>query len=203
MFAFVLLYKLGDTAMGPMVKPFWVDRGLTVDGDRARLDDVRRRRDDRRRARRRRADVALGDLPRPLDARAPAGALEPRLRRRRRGPTPAAPAIYAASLVESFTGGLGTAAFLAFLMHVCDKQQAATQYALLSALFNLSGSLAGALSGLGAQRLGYGPYFALTFVLALPAYALLPWVRGWVGQDGAAGFERGAVAAPGKSDLRR
>ena len=27
-FLFVFLYKLGDTAMGPMVKPFWVDRGL-------------------------------------------------------------------------------------------------------------------------------------------------------------------------------
>src|SRR5213078_2169462 len=51
--------------------------------------------------------------------------------------------IYAASLGESFGAGLGTAAFLAFLMNVCDKQQAATQYALLSALFNLSGALGG------------------------------------------------------------
>ena len=29
-FLFVLGYKLGDAAMGPMVKPFWIDRGLTV-----------------------------------------------------------------------------------------------------------------------------------------------------------------------------
>src|SRR5438477_478971 len=29
-FLFVLLYKLGDMAMGPMVKPFWVDRGLSL-----------------------------------------------------------------------------------------------------------------------------------------------------------------------------
>ena len=57
-------------------------------------------------------------------------------------------------------------------MNVCDKQQAATQYALLSALFNLSGSLAGALSGVGAARLGYGAYFALTFVLALNNFAV-------------------------------
>src|SRR5207248_1110992 len=98
-------------------------------------------------------------------------------------------AIYAASLAESFAAGLGTAAFLAFLMNVCDKQQAATQYALLSALFNLSGSLAGSFSGLGAERLGYGAYFALTFVLALPAYALLPWVRGWIREAARPGEE--------------
>ena len=90
------------------------------------------------------------------------------------------PAIYAASLGESFAAGLGTAAFLAFLMNVCDKQQAATQYALLSALFNLSGSVAGSLSGVGVERFGYGTYFALTSVAALPAYGFLPWARAWI-----------------------
>src|SRR5262249_33288123 len=88
--------------------------------------------------------------------------------------------IYAASLGESFGAGLGTAAFLAVLMDVGDKQQAATQDALLSALFNLSGCVAGALSGRRVERVGYGNYFALTFGLALPAYALLPWVKGWI-----------------------
>ena len=29
-FLFVLIYKLGDAAMAPMVKPFWLDRGLAV-----------------------------------------------------------------------------------------------------------------------------------------------------------------------------
>ena len=41
--------------------------------------------------------------------------------------------MYTASVVESFCGGLGTAPFLAFLMSICDKAHAATQYALLSA----------------------------------------------------------------------
>jgi len=36
------------------------------------------------------------------------------------------------------------------------------------------------VSGFGAERFGYDAYFALTFLLALPAYALLPWVAGWV-----------------------
>jgi len=40
--------------------------------------------------------------------------------------------------------------------------------------------LIGGFSGLGAERYGYGNYFAITFVLSLPAYALLPWVAGWI-----------------------
>jgi PAT family beta-lactamase induction signal transducer AmpG len=178
-FLFIMLYKVGDTAMGPMVRPFWVDRGLTLD------------------------DIAFVTTAFGVGATI-AGALVGGVLTSRIGifhglwlfgllqalsnlgyataawADAGRPGIYAASLVESFTGGLGTAAFLSFLMNVCDKDQAATQYALLSAVFNLSGTLVGSVSGLGAERLGYGVYFGLTFLLALPAYALLPWVRGWI-----------------------
>ena len=41
----------------------------------------------------------------------------------------------------------------------------------------------GGLSGLGAERFGYGNYFALTFLLSLPAYALLPWVKKWIHEE--------------------
>ncbi len=88
--------------------------------------------------------------------------------------------LYGASMFESFSGGLGTAAFLSFLMNVCQKEHATVQYALLSSLFSLSGRLVSALSGLGAERFGYGNYFAITFFVALPAYVLLPWVRSWI-----------------------
>lgn len=182
-FLFILLYKVGDTAMGPMVRPFWVDRGLTLD------------------------DIAFMTTAFGVGATI-AGALVGGILTSRIGvfhglwvfgllqalsnlgyataawADAGRPGIYAASLVESFTGGLGTAAFLSFLMNVCDKEQAATQYALLSAVFNLSGTLVGSVSGFGTERLGYGPYFAVTFVLALPAYVLLPWVRGWIRERG-------------------
>lgn len=79
-------------------------------------------------------------------------------------------------MFESFTQGLGTAAFLALLMRLCDKEYAATQYALLSALFSLVRHLSGAASGWATDTLGYGPYFLYTAFLALPAFALLPWV---------------------------
>jgi PAT family beta-lactamase induction signal transducer AmpG len=68
-------------------------------------------------------------------------------------------------------------------MSVCEKDHATTQYAFLSSVFSLSGRLVGGISGLGAERLGYGNYFALTFLLGLPAYLLLPWVRKWIHED--------------------
>ena len=75
-------------------------------------------------------------------------------------------------MMDSFAGGLGTAAFLGFFLAVCDPEQGATlQYAFLSSLFSFTGRLAGAVSGLGAERWGYGPYFALTFLASLPASA--------------------------------
>lgn len=85
--------------------------------------------------------------------------------------------MYAASAIESFTGGLGTAAFLAFLMAIVNKRHSATEYALLSSVFALSRSLAGWAGGFGAESLGYASYFLLTFFLAFPAYLLLPWVK--------------------------
>jgi PAT family beta-lactamase induction signal transducer AmpG len=86
--------------------------------------------------------------------------------------------LYAASATESFTGGLGTAAFLAFLMAIVQKERAATEYALLSSVFALSRSVAGWAGGWGAQSMGYANWFLLTVFLAAPAYLLLPWVRG-------------------------
>jgi PAT family beta-lactamase induction signal transducer AmpG len=85
--------------------------------------------------------------------------------------------MYSASALESFTGGLGTAAFLAFLMAIVDKNHSATEYALLSSIFALSRHLAGYASGYGAHYMGYANYFLLTFLLSFPAYLLLPWVR--------------------------
>jgi PAT family beta-lactamase induction signal transducer AmpG len=91
--------------------------------------------------------------------------------------------LYGASMFESLSGGLGTAAFLAFLMNVCQKEHATVQYAFLSSIFSLTGRLIGAISGLGAERYGYGDYFALTFLLSLPAYGFLPWVKHWIQED--------------------
>ena len=91
--------------------------------------------------------------------------------------------LYGASMFESFSGGLGTAAFLAFLMNVCQKEHATVQYAFLSSIFSLTGRLIGGISGLGAEKYGFGGYFAITFLLSMPAYLLLPWVKPWIQEE--------------------
>jgi PAT family beta-lactamase induction signal transducer AmpG len=93
---------------------------------------------------------------------------------------PARLLIYSASMIESFTSGLGTAAFLAFLMNICDKEHAAVQYAGLSALFGLTRDAAGGVSGAAVQAMGYAAWFTVTVALAMPALLLLPRIRPWI-----------------------
>ncbi len=83
---------------------------------------------------------------------------------------------YGASMVESFCGGLGNAPFLTLLMRLCNRQASAGQYAILSAVFGLSGTVASSLSGLVAQQLGFTWFFSLSFLVALPAFAFLPFL---------------------------
>jgi PAT family beta-lactamase induction signal transducer AmpG len=90
---------------------------------------------------------------------------------------PSKPLILTVALFENFAAGLGSAAFVAFLMSVCERRYAATQYAVLSALLALTRSVAGRASGDLAEAFGYAHYFLLTFLMGLPAFGLLPWVR--------------------------
>lgn len=184
---FILIFKLADSSIGFMIKPFWVDSGFTntqiglvsvnlglglsIAGgilggwytDRVGIF---------------RALWVLGLCQGlsnlgyvvaayyiPLAAQGADIALQHQI------------LMYTASGIESFTGGLGTAAFLAFLMAIVDKSRATTEYAILSSIFAFSRSIAGWAGGVGAQHMGYPAYFALTFVLAFPAYALLPWIK--------------------------
>ena len=91
----------------------------------------------------------------------------------------------AAALVEG--QGLGTAAFMSLLMNLCDKERAATQYALLSALFALARDVVGAFSGIGVEQLGYATYFAVTTLMAVPGLALLPLVKPRIRESAANG----------------
>ncbi len=87
------------------------------------------------------------------------------------------PLLYAAAVFEPFSSGLGTAPFLAFLMACCDRTFAATHFALWSAIMALGRWGFGRWSGAAAEHFGYAPWFAMTFVAAIPAFALLPFVR--------------------------
>jgi len=176
---FVLTFKLGDMALGPMVRPFWVDRHFTplqigaVPGTIGVVSTVVGALLGGRLTKQWGTFRALWILGVAQAASNLAYAMAAAL-------PPSTALMYSASIIESFCGGLGTAPFLTFLMFICDKTKAATQYALLSALFGLTRSLSGAVSGIITQEVGYVIYFVATFFLSWPAFLLLPWVKRWI-----------------------
>jgi PAT family beta-lactamase induction signal transducer AmpG len=80
--------------------------------------------------------------------------------------------------LENLAGGMGTAAFVGFLMALCNKEFSATQFALLSALAAVGRTyLAGPLSGYMVETQGWPVFFLTTVAIALPGLALLYWKR--------------------------
>jgi PAT family beta-lactamase induction signal transducer AmpG len=176
LFVVVLIYRLGDSALRPMIGPYWIDRGYTstetgnvtttigmvcvilgvISGGWfvSRFGIFR-------------GLVWLGivqmlsNLGYAIVAATNAGR----------------PGMYGAAIAESFCDGLGTAAFLSFLMSLCDRENAATEYAVLSATFALPRTFIASTSGYLAQSMGYASYFWLTAALALPGLLLLPLIR--------------------------
>ena len=76
---------------------------------------------------------------------------------------------------ENLAGGMGTAAFVAFLMVLCNHNYTATQFALLSALASLGRVFVGPLSGVLVDGMGWTVFFFSTFLFALPGLVLL-WI---------------------------
>ena len=79
--------------------------------------------------------------------------------------------------LENLCGGMGTAAFGALLMALCKQEFSATQFALLSALSAVGRTyLAGPLTPVLVDRLGWPDFFLVTVAIALPGLVLL-WLR--------------------------
>ncbi len=74
----------------------------------------------------------------------------------------------AAVVIENVTGGMGTAAFVALVMSLCDPRYTATQFALLSSLEALGRVFAGRPSAGLVDMMGWAQFFVLTLVVALP-----------------------------------
>lgn len=81
--------------------------------------------------------------------------------------------------VENFCGGLGTAAFVAFLMSLCNQRFSATQYALLSSFIAVSRDILVAPSGFLAKATGWPVFFLITIAAAIPGLLLLPLFAPW------------------------
>jgi PAT family beta-lactamase induction signal transducer AmpG len=90
--------------------------------------------------------------------------------------------------IENLCGGMGTAAFVALLMGLCNQQFSATQFALLSALSAVGRTyLAGPLTPQLVQLSGWPTFFLLTVLIALPGLWLLYWRRKDIDRIDAAG----------------
>jgi len=174
--ALVLLYRLGEFAIVLIIKPYWVDRGYSV----AEIGTI---------------TTVVGASVLIFGAFA-GGAFVAKFGVYRAlvwmgiaqvvsniGYAAVATlnagrwGIYAASIAENLGYGLGNAAFLAFLMAICDKERAATEFALLTALWGVSRMIMGKYSGDIAQSLGYAPFFWISVFLGIPALLLLPRAR--------------------------
>ena len=78
--------------------------------------------------------------------------------------------------VENVTGGMGSAAFVAYLSRLCSPAYTATQYALLSALAATARTVLASSGGWFAQRLGWEPFFVAATAACLPGLLLLLWL---------------------------
>lgn len=78
-----------------------------------------------------------------------------------------------AVLVENLSGGMGTAAFVALMMSMCDHRFTATQYALLSAMSALGRVFVGPPSGMLVEQVGWVTFFLLSTIAAVPGLLLL------------------------------
>jgi PAT family beta-lactamase induction signal transducer AmpG len=181
---FVMLYRIGDLAMGPLLSSLWVDRGFS-DEEIALISKalgigafvlgaaiggwvVFR-------AGIRRSLWIFGALALLSNLGYAAVAAFPESGRS---------GFYAAALIESLCSGLVSAAFLSYLMRICQREHAAVQYALLTAAYRLPGVPAAGLSGILTERLDYAAYFALTALMALPAFEFLPLAASRIGEEG-------------------
>ncbi|AXF78672.1 muropeptide MFS transporter AmpG [Erwinia tracheiphila] len=79
----------------------------------------------------------------------------------------------AAVFVENLCGGMGTAAFVALLMTLCNKSFSATQFALLSAFSAVGRVYVGPLAGELVEAWGWSTFYIFSVVAALPGLILL------------------------------
>ena len=100
-------------------------------------------------------------------------------------------------LVENVTGGMGTVAFVALIMALCDHRYTATQFALLSSLEALGRVFSGRPSAELVEMVGWAQFFFWSFLVALPGIWLVWVLRTQLHREAG----RDAQAIAGSADL--
>lgn len=78
-----------------------------------------------------------------------------------------------AVFLENLCGGMGTAAFVALLMTLCNKSFSATQFALLSALSAVGRVYVGPIAGWFVESHGWAWFYLFSIVISVPGLILL------------------------------
>ncbi|HUC09918.1 MAG TPA: MFS transporter [Stellaceae bacterium] len=172
---FVILYKFGDALAGTMSNPLYVSLGFTkvelanigkVYGFAASL-----------------AGLALGGVVvlrlGVMRALLVCGVLQMLSNLMYAAQVAAGHSLVALAFtigIENLTGGMGSAAFVAYLSGLCNIAFTATQYALLSSLAAVGRTTLSASGGALADALGWTPFFLLSTLACLPGLMLLLWI---------------------------
>ena len=85
---------------------------------------------------------------------------------------------------ENITGGMGTVAFVALLMGLCNQRFTATHYAMLSAFAAVGRIYVSPLSGVLSQSIGWPAFFLFSIVVAVPGVLMVWWLRDALGRLG-------------------
>jgi PAT family beta-lactamase induction signal transducer AmpG len=94
------------------------------------------------------------------------------------------PVVWLLAVVISFEYlgvGLGTSAFIAFIMRETSRTFAATQLALFTALAAIPRTVANASTGFIVEAIGWVDFYLLCALVALPGMLILFWVAPWNG----------------------
>lgn len=78
--------------------------------------------------------------------------------------------------VENLSGGMGTAAFVAYLSSLCNIAYTATQYALLTSFMAFGRTLLSSSGGWLADNMDWISFFIVTTGAAIPGLLLLLWI---------------------------
>lgn len=78
--------------------------------------------------------------------------------------------------LENFSIGLGTIAFVNFIMRTCKKEYTAAHYAIATSLMALSSMFASFFSGFLAVKLGWTTYFVFCFYASIPGLIVLAFL---------------------------
>ena len=78
--------------------------------------------------------------------------------------------------IENLSGGLGSAAFVAYLSLLCNTRYTGTQYALFSSFMAVGRTWLSASSGYVADQTDWVTFFIISTVIALPGLIMAVWM---------------------------